>query len=314
MIWRRLPGLATLVAGIVMPFAASTAVHAETLPVSGVYPAESDGAAALNRIALESFGGLDGAAVSIALGDRLRGVRIAGQPYFTIVPAGMGGHAEGVMRGTAAAQVQRQHYSEEHDGCTDMDGDGKCVKRGKIKVRCERRSISLDASIRLVADNGDLLYASEEPVSQAASRCSDSSRELQPVEDVVRNLAGKLADNIRFGVAPVERSEDVRVMENRKGLPRELQPQFKDAVHLTKNDPAAACREWQAIDQASQNDLSTVFNLGLCAESQGRLGEAERRYRQALSLKPGEPYAAAGLRRIEDRMRADRQLAVHHGA
>lgn len=288
--------------------------QAETLHVQGIYPADSDGAAALNSIAVDTFGGVDGPTASMAIADALRAVRIDGEDYFSVLPEGGGRNADAVLNGSAEAVVQRRSYKESRKKCLVKDSDGKCTKKGTIKERCRRRTVELGASIRLVSDRGRLLYASEAPVSATDNHCLDYKTDPEPVSRIVQSLSVRLADRVRHALAPAERAEDIRVLERRKELPKALQSRFKAAVRATKHDPAAACREWEEIDQASPGNLSVVFNLGLCAESQGQIGEAERFYQEALRISPGAAYPDAGLKRVEERMRADHQLAAHYGA
>src|SRR5688572_27114047 len=85
------------------------AAGAETLPVSGVYPAGNDAAAALGSIAVERFGGEEGQQVGIATADRLRAVTVDGEPYFRVVPEGS--RADAVLQGTATAESSRRDSS-----------------------------------------------------------------------------------------------------------------------------------------------------------------------------------------------------------
>jgi len=108
----------------------------------------------------------------------------------------------------------------------------------------------------------------------------------------------------------MERQESIRVVEDRKGLSREDGERFKNALRLTKTDPGAACRQWQAIADANPAHGASLFNVGLCDEAAGDLDGAERLYRQAAQLSRAGNIAD-GLRRIEARRHAARQLETH---
>lgn len=106
------------------------------------------------------------------------------------------------------------------------------------------------------------------------------------------------------------RRESFRVLEDRKGLSREGGAKFRSALRLTKSDVGAACRQWQAIGQASSGHGATLFNIGLCDEAADDLDAAEGLYRQAAQFLRASNIAG-GLDRIAARRRATRQLTVH---
>jgi len=286
-------------------------VHAETLPVSGVYPAGNDAAASLNVIAVERFGGTDGQQLGIAIADKLRAVTIGGEPYFRVVP-GTSRDADAVLQGTANAEVSRNDSgTREEDVCVERDADRKCIRREKRRIPCWNQVVRLDATVRLVGVEGDRLHAVDRQDEQTQRYCEGDSR--PSTEGMVRQLTGRYADSLRADLAPVQRAEDIRVMESRDGLSRDDGRAFREAVRLTKNDRAAACSAWAALEARNPDHVSVLVNLGLCAESGGRLDEAYGYYRRALSSDDDASYASQGLRRIEGRRRADAQLASQRG-
>jgi hypothetical protein len=283
---------------------------AETLPVSGVYPAESDAAAALQTIVIEPFGGTDGQAIGILIGDRLREVQIAGRPYFRIVPGGAGGRAEAVLQGTATAELSRRDADpREKEVCVERDDKDKCVRKEKQKTPCWDVVARLVPAVRLIGRDGRRLYALDEPEEQAQRYCRGEDRPSG--EGLVRALAARVANRVRAALAPVERAEEFRVMESRKGLAKADEGAFKEAVRLTKRDRAAACSAWAALEPGNPDHASLLFNLGLCAESAARLDEAEAYYNRALATDRNASYARDGLNRLADRARADAQLKAH---
>jgi hypothetical protein len=286
---------------------------AETLPVSGVYPAENDAAAALQTIVIEPFGGTDGQAIGILIGDRLREVQIDRQPYFRIVPGGAGGRGEAVLQGTATAEMTRRDAEpREKEECVERDDKDKCVRKEKRKIPCWDVVAQLVPAIRLIGRNGERLYALDEPAEQSQRYCRGEDRPSG--ESLVRALAARVADRVRAGLAPVERAEEFRVMESRKGLAKEDDGAFKDAVRLTKRDRAGACSAWATLEAGNPDQASLLFDLGLCAESAGRLDEAEGYYRRALAADRDASYAKDGLNRLADRARAEAQLKAHEAA
>lgn len=284
--------------------------QAEVLQVSGVYPAASDAAAVLQSIAVERFGGQDGAALSIRIEDALRAVGIDGQRYFNVVPAGLTRDAQGVLRGTATAELEVTSTTRKREKCVKRDQDNKCIEKAKVDVVCFEREIELGLNLRLIGRNGDLLWSDDRPETVETSYCEDDSSKPPSPETMVRELVDKAAARVRFALAPEFRREAVRVLEDRKGLSRADADRFKLALRLTKSDPAQACREWQAIAAANPNHAASVFNTGLCAESQSDLELAERRYRTASQLSRASAIAQAETR-LAARSRALAQLEAH---
>jgi hypothetical protein len=291
-------------------FLGAACAGAETLPVSGVYPARNDAAAELRTIAIEPFGGADGQTVELLVGDRLRGVQIDGRPYFTVVPGGGATRAEAVLQGTAAAEFARRDAEpREKEVCVERNDKDKCVRKEKRKIPCWETVARLVPTIRLIGRSGNRLYALDEPLEQARRYCRGEERPSG--ETLVRNLAARTADRLRAEFAPVERNDEFRVMENRKGLAKGDDDAFKDAVRLTKRDRAAACSTWARLEPRNTDHASLLFNLGLCAEGEGRLEEASSYYRRAVTAGGDASYAKDGLDRLADRARAEAQLKAH---
>jgi hypothetical protein len=278
---------------------------AETLPVSGVYPAGNDAAAALGSIAVERFGGDDGQQVGIAAADRLRAATIDGEPYFRVVPEGS--RADAVLQGTAAAETRRRDSSpREENVCVERDEDRDCIRREKRKIPCWEHVVRLDTTVRLVRTDGAVVYALDSEDELPQRFCEGDER--PSTERMVRTLAERRADRLRSELAPVQRAEQIRVMEDRDGLSREDGRAFRDAVQLTKTDNEAACAAWAALEPRNPDHPSVLFNLGLCEESRGRLREARDYYQRVIAGDEDDDYAKLGADRIEGRWRANAQL------
>lgn len=286
------------------------AASAEVLTVSGVYPAASDAAAAMNTIAIERFGGSDGSDLAIRIEDGLRGVEIEGRPYFTVLADSFARNADGLLRGTATAEVTRERYSDKRERCVARNDKDKCTERGKVEVRCTRRRIELVPVIRLISRNGALAYSDNAGESEETSYCDGDSTQPGSTETAVREMADRIAGRTRAALAPAFRRESIRVLEDRKGLSAADGELFKNALRLTKIDAGAACRQWQTIAAANPAHGATAFNIGLCAEAANALDSAEMFYRRAAPLSASSSIAE-GLRRIDARRRAARQLKAH---
>lgn len=290
-------------------------LQAESLYITGTYPAGADAAAGVNSIAVENFGGVDGPALSIRIEDLLRGVEVDGRPWFVILPGRGGGEVDAVLRGTATAQTRFEDITLKRKRCAKYDEQNskKCVEHKEVDARCLRRTISLNHSLRLVSWRGEQLYARDGAPSQQLSYCPRDDDNVKSEESTVAELLDGVAGDLRFQLAPLHERRAIRVMESRKGLKGEAAKAFQQAVKITPADPEAACGEWESLAETDPAQLSIAFNRGLCAEMRGDLDLAAEHYRYALQLSPGHDYPEQGLARIAGRHRAEQQLQEHWG-
>lgn len=279
--------------------------HAETLTIDALYPARDRDAAEVGSLVVERFGGRDGAELSFALEGVLNEVVVYGQPYFKVVAERSSAPADAVLSGIATAQVQNQPVEENRKECVERDGNDKCIREEQVKIRCNRRIVSLNPSLRMARiDDGAIVYQRQLYKSDQVVICPDrqASRSLP---DTVSLLVEQVADEVRGDIAPVFRSDSIRVLEGRKGLDKEQSNRFKDALKATFRNPDQACSIWAALDSEVPGQSSVVFNLALCAEQRGELDEALTRYRQAQTLLPREPAIRAAYDRIGARQAAE---------
>lgn len=295
--------------------ALSAPAMAETLWVSGIYPADSDAAAAVRVLAVEQFGGESGPDLSFRIEDALRGAVLQGEPWLRVVPYGPDGSVQAVLRGTSAIEERVQNYTEEHERCI-KDGDGKCTPaKEKYQARCKRRTIELLPRMRLLGPDGTLLWSDNSMESLTDSWCDDSTTAPRQRGAIVRELADRVARRIVGDFVPRALRDEVRVDESRKGLNKSDSDRFKAAVRKVKDrDAPGACADWGTLAQANPAHLPSLFNLGLCAESAGDDAAAQGHYRQVLAIDPRNDKALGRLDRIAARERARRQIQAHTAA
>lgn len=286
--------------------------QAETLELSGIYPAANDEAAALESITVERFGGDLGASLAMRIEDELRQVDVDGRPWLRILPARGGGEGEGYMTGTAYGEGKQTRFTKEREECVRQNQFKQCEEKKKVQVQCTRRTLELDVALRLVRSDGTLVYSSDRPERYEDSRCEGDSGEPRERTSVERELIGRVATRVRFDIAPVLRRESIRIDENRKGLSKADGERFKAAVRLTKADQEAACAAFESLRQDYPGHVPTLSNLGLCAERVGRDNDAAALYRRVQASEPRNSMARTGLGRIAERDRARVQLAAHY--
>lgn len=304
--------LASWVLAVISLTSAITPVHAETLPIEGVYPAGNDQLAALNSMALGPFTRSDGEALSIALEQKLGEVRVRGANFFTLVPFRAKGGADGTITGSAANSTDTRSEQARRQECAYTDANDKCKQWRWVNISCTRRIVTLSYSLIVEGRRRERHFVRASTAVDSLLICPDSG-EAPPVEVVVGYLIGKVATELRLQFAPLEVRDDVRVKEGVEGLQNNAKKKFKEAIRLTKRNVPSACTLWAEVDQLVPDHAPTLFNMGLCAESRRDYNGAEALYRRVFELNRSERYAIEAIERLERRRRAERQIAAHLG-
>lgn len=278
---------------------------AETLPITGGDPALAN-ANDLLRIAVERFEGEDGGVLAQAVEAELGAVQVDGEHYFQIVAPESRAPIDGLITGSVRADVEESKVIEKRKRCVEHDSvdKKKCRKEVEVDIRCRRRITTQATTVRLVAiKDGAIRYSRSLNARDDITYCPDRTAS-QTVEDF---LAGARRDHVRAirrDLAPTMYTKDIRVDENRKGLSKPAQDAFKAAVHQTKTDPAAACASWTALTRDAVPTAALAFNLGLCAEMEGKFDTAIDWYGEVQRQEPRNDDASEGLARIDRTVRS----------
>ncbi|MDM7957784.1 hypothetical protein [Blastomonas sp.] len=288
----------------------SAPASAETLDVAALYPARVRPAADVESLVVERFGGREGRALSFALEGMLAELSIYDQSYFRVVAERSTAPADAVLSGIANAVVENQSVEETRKECVEEDGNGKCLRKEDVKIKCQRRIVTLNPSLRMARiDDGAIVYQRQILQRDQIVVCPDRSAN-RSVPDTVDALIGNVVAEVRLDIAPVYRSDAIRVLEVRKGLDKDQSGRFRDALKATARNPQGACDIWAALDSEVPGQSSIVFNLALCAEQRGDLDDALRRYREAQALLPRERAINAAFDRINARSAAEADYAA----
>lgn len=274
-------------------FALAGGLQAETITISGRFPAQNREASYLRRLAIDRFSGRDGEQLANAIGSALAQAENGGGRHFTLLGAGGVGpaRAQGVMSGSATSDWEEHRVQLTRNRCVERaapkegEREGECTKHADVPVPCTERTTSLTASLRIVrtADSA-IVYTATKPRSETVSWCPGESPP-NSAEDTIARMIDGIAGEVRGEIAPHGETYKIRFREDRAGLSKELGGRFKDVVKLSQRDVVAACTAWSEIDTAQPGQLSTVFNLGLCAEQRGDYPAALAQYRRAAAMK-----------------------------
>jgi len=281
-----------------------TTAQAETLRVEGLFPARAPNIASIGSIAIDRFGGSDGTALAFEIEDKLSDVEIEGGAYFKVMAGRSAIESDATLSGTATTGIEEYETTENRERCVERDDKGKCEKRKSIKVACLKRVIDFQAQVRLSRfSDGQTIYAERKLDSNEETVCG-RKESFTSREDVIRGMINSAAYSVRRDLAPIERRENIRVLESRKGMDKATGKFFKAAVKMTKTDEQEACRMWDQAAVDSARHRSIVFNRGLCAEQAGALDKASALYTEAEQLAGGKTEIGLAIRRVEDRQQA----------
>lgn len=295
---------------VIASMAIAATVQAETLPIEAVYPAGSDSLATLNTIQMASFNGRDGSSLALELEQQLRNIRIRGEAYYRISVGNGSPRSDATVSGSAVSSVETRGETIQQTECAARNDKGKCIERRTVNIHCTRRSITLTYTLSVVGQRGARLYSTSKPSVSSDLICPQSSQ-VAPVDVVVANLISNAARELRFVFAPAEVRTDIRVKEGTSGLQGEAKKIFKNAIRMTKQNVARACEMWKEVDYLVPNHAPTLFNLGLCTESDRDYDKAEQLYRRTADLDRSERYAIEAIERLTLRRKAEQQLAMH---
>jgi hypothetical protein len=116
------------------------------------------------------------------------------------------------------------------------------VREEDQKIRCQRRIVTLSPSLRMARiDDGTIVYQRQLQERDQIVWCPDRAA-ARSVEDTVSALIGNVVADVRLDIAPVDRSDAIRVLEVRKGLDKDQSNRFRDALKATNRNPRAAWR------------------------------------------------------------------------
>lgn len=290
-------------------------VAAETLEMTALYPARISGLGDVKVLGIEPFAGDYGDMLAMAAEQALAAVEIDGEPFFRI--NGYGPAADALLSGSAYVSVEEQPSEAHRTRCIKRDAKGKCSERAKIIVPCIKRFVALDGGYRLTrADDGRVLHVLRMRSDPAVHEiCEDDDNDsMPPVASVARKMAEQLARTLRYDIAPEQRRESLRVMEDRGGMDKPAAKAFVAAIAATKRSAGAACDQWAELADAGVRHRSLGYNLALCAEQAGALSAALAQYRALAAVTSRDSTVDRAVRRVEAKIRATDEWTGRSGS
>jgi len=278
---------------------------------SPVRPADDDVAKQVRSIEIEEFSGNRGDRLQQRIESKLSAVSINNESYFDISSRPGDQDADALLSGSANLDIDIIDTEESRRRCVERDADDKCLERKFIDVFCNKRTITLLATVRFtVLQKGSGRFVRDfepkvtETVCDNEGRLESFPNENRQIDDLTENLAVE----IRHTLAPAQRREKIRLLESRKGLSKEDAKAFKAAVKKTKSDAQLSCSMFEQLEESGAANVSLAYNLGLCSERIGDLDKAQERYEASQSRFGQKQEVTAAIQRLSDHRNALRDL------
>ena len=271
---------------------------AETISMTGVFPASSTETAKLSRLAVRPFGGTAGFLFSRSIQSALNTPDIGRMPYFILVVAGdRTVRADAVIDGSGSASSTDQRFTQTVSDCTQYSGI-KCVAANTRNVQCVNRIIDASFDLRIVrTGSGEILYSAHKPLQDQSIWC-EGQVAAATVNQIVSTLAAQAAEQIRLEITPHSQAYSVRVMETTKGISKPHIRAFKDLIRLSTNDIADSCQGWKTLATQEPDSASIAYDMGICQENEQAYADAENSYRKAqIMFGDGKKEVAASITR-----------------
>ena len=288
----------------------ASAAFAESAKITAVFPAKNPRIAMFKSLGIDNFSGREGSKLAFELERYLTKPVDGNSAYFSLLADGSA--PDGIVRGDASSAVTETPYQQTNMVCVTKDANGKCLTKAPQVVNCMRRIVEFTGTISVVDNaSGEVIFTERFPRRNDMNWCGNQ-QPWATIDQTVRNMATDVAKEFRKIATPRADDYSVRYKEKNDGLDSAAKASFKTAMSLTKSDPMAACRIFDELSASYANQLSVVFNQGVCDEIQHNYVLGEIHYTDAAKLEGGRGDAAKALERVQQ-LKASQELSVKRG-
>ncbi len=320
---------------------------ATTVKVTMLQPAPYHEASITKRIAVLPFTGPGGQNFASELEAVLANIYIHDKQYFTLVDrtaidktmnelqlslsgaidektaarVGKMVGAEAIYTGLISlSDCSDSFYKQQRRSCTkreilyDKSGnarEGKCLRWRTYNVTCNKRTANFNCSPKLIdVTTGRILYSRNILGVAWAAGCEDSNPIPGKAELIGRAKHDALSQ-FRLDVAPSPVTRSIELMSSKKGITsKEAKEKLKNGIaYAGKERMDAACELWEEARRLEPEVPSILYNLGVCAESQGDFARALDFYRKAdKALGNPDDNINAALKRVTAALKSKEKL------
>ena len=208
---------------------------------------------------------------------------------------------DGILYGHADGWVEVSYYTERRRRCARWEEKGifdRCLKYQTYWVSCQRMVATFRISPKLISvKEGKIVYSRNIEKVKRAATCSDVPRKQISAVQLMSQAKEEAYREILMDIAPHVVREEILFIDDPEGV-AEVKI-FEEAIQEAKNGrPDRSCSLFRKIRSKT---YAVLYNLGLCAEMEGRLKEALKFYRSSLNLKRDE-RTRRSINRVRSRM------------
>ena len=284
---------------------------APKIKISMLVPAKAHEAATLRRIAVLPFSGQDGYQVSAEVEALLVNIQVDGKPYFrvidrisikkilkehflhmsglvdekTAVNVGKLVGAEGIISGTISKNIiEDKSFFETHSKCLAWNDKGRCVKRGKHKVRCIERDVYFSFTPKIIRVTTGEIVASKSLSGHSYDKvCRDSEFSPKDITEMLASAKLQALNKLRVLITPNYKNVEITLLDKDDTKPpSEVKEKIARGIDWAKQDRMdRACELWHDAYKLHPEGYAIHYLLGVCAETTGRSQKALSYYEKA---------------------------------
>ena len=313
---------------------------------TALVPGRFDQAAQFKKVAVLPFEGPQGAEFASEIEGVLASVTINDKPYFEVVDrasidkilaemklsmtglvdpstAAKVGNivgARGIYTGAiTASTVNDTKYSEKRTRCasevTKKDSKGHdyqdCERWEDYYVPCVKRTATFAFTPKLIeVETGRVLYSNTLEKRTMSSACV-GRKSLADAVEMKRNVQEAVKESFREDVAPHYVTIQISLMDSTSDIDsKEATQKVKSGLDFAKHNRLdRGCELWTEAKTLSPKSVTILYNLGVCAEVESRLDDAQSLYKEAdrLMMKPDDRVTIA-LARISEAIQKRKKL------
>lgn len=296
-----------------------------TTSVTTVMPAASSEAARLRKIAVLPFDGPSGREFALDVEAMLASITDHNKPYFTVVerqkfkeldleikltqtPAFTSREAlrfgrrlgvSALYTGIVSKPVTNVNRSQEsRTVCAEEDrkkkgflGMPKCKRWAETKVSCSRTEAIYAFTPKLIeVQTGQIVFSNSIQGVAVTSSCADQSEPTPSSAQLLEAAKNFALANFRKQVAPSLANVSIQLMDSAQGISDEnAKRKLGQGIEFAKAGRLdRACELWQEAYDPAPRSISIIYNLGVCAEAEGKSSEnlekAAEKYRRAKEM------------------------------